>query len=300
LTLRDLNPATLAVKVWRELGFLKIWNELDREAAEHRIANTPGQNTSEILLTAYIFSVVAVSIVLQETLGTGEFFVTVLNFIDNPFSPETHPLLYPLVGWMKPETGGLELWLVKTDYYELVILGYWASWRVLGFLVLPLIAVAAHPRLRRKPLGLSVRDFRKHIWIYAVLFVPVFVAVFAVSFLDEFKTYYPFYTRAHESLFKFAVWELFYIAQFFSLEFFFRGFMIQPVKRYMGSSAIFAMMIPYVMIHITKPLIECFAAVIAGIILGTLALKTRSIWAGFLIHVSVALSMDLLAIWQKI
>lgn len=34
----------------------------------------------------------------------------------------------------------------------------------------------------------------------------------------------------------------------------------------------------------------------AGIFLGTLAMKTRSIWSGFLIHVSVAVSMDLAAL----
>ena len=38
---------------------------------------------------------------------------------------------------------------------------------------------------------------------------------------------------------------------------------------------------------------------IAGIVLGTLALRTRSIWLGVFIHVSVALSMDVAAIWQK-
>ena len=31
-----------------------------------------------------------------------------------------------------------------------------------------------------------------------------------------------------------------YIAQFFSLEFFFRGFMLQPLRRQMGMSAILA------------------------------------------------------------
>ena len=150
------------------------------------------------------------------------------------------------------------------------------------------------------PLGLSVKGMSKHLWIYAVLFLPVLVAVFIVSFFEEFQIYYPFYTQAHRSLFDFIFWESFYVAQFLSLEFFFRGFMIQPLRRIMGSSAVFAMMIPYVMIHIGKPMIECFAAIIAGIVLGTLALRTRSIWAGFLIHMSVALSMDLLAIWQKL
>ena len=38
----------------------------------------------------------------------------------------------------------------------------------------------------------------------------------------------------------------------------------------------------------------------AGIILGTLALRTRSIWGGVLIHVSVAITMDLLALYHTV
>ena len=37
---------------------------------------------------------------------------------------------------------------------------------------------------------------------------------------------------------------------------------------------------------------------IAGVVLGTLAMKTRSIWSGFLIHVSIAISMDVAALLQ--
>ena len=40
------------------------------------------------------------------------------------------------------------------------------------------------------------------------------------------------------------------------------------------------------------------AIILAGVVLGTLALKTRSIWSGFLIHVTVAVSMDLAALLQ--
>jgi len=40
-------------------------------------------------------------------------------------------------------------------------------------------------------------------------------------------------------------------------------------------------------------------AIIAGIVLGSLAAKTRSIYAGFLVHITVALSMDLLALWHR-
>jgi membrane protease YdiL (CAAX protease family) len=43
---------------------------------------------------------------------------------------------------------------------------------------------------------------------------------------------------------------------------------------------------------------ETFGAIGAGLILGTLAMRTRSIWGGVMIHVGVAWTMDLLAVSQ--
>ena len=76
--------------------------------------------------------------------------------------------------------------------------------------------------------------------------------------------------------------------------------MLFTVARYVGSYAIFIMVIPYVMIHFGKPFAETIGAIIAGIALGTLALRTRSIFGGVLIHVTVALSMDVLAIAMRL
>ena len=56
------------------------------------------------------------------------------------------------------------------------------------------------------------------------------------------------------------------------------------------------MVVPYCMVHFGKPVPEVVGAIFAGIILGTLALRTRSIWCGVLIHISVAWTMDLLAL----
>ncbi len=288
MRIRELHPRRF---------FLDVWCEIDDEAASHR-SESQYSRASDASLAAYIFSIVAISLVLQEYLGDRHAFVKILNFIDDPFSPDLSPLLYSLVGWIRPEGSSVYDYLLTNGNYNLWLLCYWASWRVIGFLIIPGIAVVLHPRLRKSALGFTFKEMGRHIWIYCVLFVPVFIAVFIVSFSEEFSSYYPFYRNAHRSLFDFFVWESFYIAQFLSLEFFFRGFMLQPLRRTMGSSAIFAMMVPYVMIHIGKPMIECFAAIIAGIVLGTLAMRTKSIWSGFLIHVSVALSMDILAIWQ--
>ena len=58
------------------------------------------------------------------------------------------------------------------------------------------------------------------------------------------------------------------------------------------------MIVPHCMIHYPKPLPETLGAILAGIALGTLAMRTRSIWGGVFIHVGVALTMDWLAVAQ--
>jgi membrane protease YdiL (CAAX protease family) len=80
------------------------------------------------------------------------------------------------------------------------------------------------------------------------------------------------------------------------LELFFRGFMAFGLARVMGSLALFVMVVPYAMIHGNKPLAECLGSIVAGIALGTIALRTGSIWGGVLLHCGVAWSMDLLAL----
>jgi membrane protease YdiL (CAAX protease family) len=90
-----------------------------------------------------------------------------------------------------------------------------------------------------------------------------------------------------------------YFLQFLGLEFFFRGWMLSALRRTLGASAIFAMSLPYCMIHYGKPYLETHGALVAGIVLGSLAMRTRSIYAGFLVHVTVAFSMDYLALARR-
>jgi membrane protease YdiL (CAAX protease family) len=57
------------------------------------------------------------------------------------------------------------------------------------------------------------------------------------------------------------------------------------------------MCVPYVMIHYGKPYLESSVAFLAGVALGSLAMRTRSIYSGFFVHVTVALLMDGLALF---
>jgi len=188
--------------------------------------------------------------------------------------------------------------LEQSPFYRLMQFGWWSVVRVTGYLIIPALVVKLIFREKLRDHGLETKGMRDHLWIYGVCYCFVLILVIVASFRRDFTNYYPFYKLAYRSWFDLLVWELLYAAQFFSLEFFFRGFWLKACKNSLGSHAIFAMVVPYCMIHFGKPWMEVLAAIVAGIVLGTLALKTRSIWSGFLIHVSVALSMDMAALFR--
>ena len=96
-----------------------------------------------------------------------------------------------------------------------------------------------------------------------------------------------------------AVWWFLYAAQFAALEFFFRGFMVHGLKDRVGYASIFVMMVPYNMIHLGNPMAEAVAAIGGGAVLGTLSLRTGSIWWGAALHIGIAGAMDVLALAHK-
>jgi membrane protease YdiL (CAAX protease family) len=173
---------------------------------------------------------------------------------------------------------------------------WWSGWRFFGYLVLPMIVLLFIRGERIRDYGLSLKGFSKHVWIYVVLYLAILPVVYLVSHTEPFQRTYPFYKFAHRSTLEFLAWEGLYALQFLSLEFFFRGFMLHGLRRHIGAHAIWVMVVPYCMIHYGKPMAETMGAIVAGLILGTLALRTRSIWCGVLIHITVAVTMDLLAL----
>jgi hypothetical protein len=71
------------------------------------------------------------------------------------------------------------------------------------------------------------------------------------------------------------------------------------LRKILGSAAIFTMTVPYCMIHFGKPYLETMATVMGAIALGSLSMKTKSVYQGTLLHIALALSMDLFALWQR-
>jgi membrane protease YdiL (CAAX protease family) len=182
------------------------------------------------------------------------------------------------------------------DYSRLYRLGYWSLSTCVGYLIVPAIWVKVAMGRSLRETGMSFEGMSRHAWLYLAMYLLVLPAVWFVSGAESFQSTYPFYDQAGRSLYDFLLWEFLYALQFLSLEFFFRGFLVHGLKDRFGFYAIFVSTIPYCMIHFGKPPAEAFGSVIAGITLGIFSLFTGSIWLGVLIHVSVAVTMDVFAL----
>jgi membrane protease YdiL (CAAX protease family) len=176
---------------------------------------------------------------------------------------------------------------------------WWVMCTVLGFLVLPAAFMLLSPGKKIRDCNLSWRGLREHFWIYVALYAAVFPVIYLVSWSPSFYSYYPMYANAGRSWRDLLLWEGLYAGQFIALEFFFRGFLVGGLGRYIGILAVPVSVMPYMMLHFAKPWPEAYAAIVAGFVLGWLAWKTKSIWGGVLIHCAVAVSMDLLALSHK-
>lgn len=178
---------------------------------------------------------------------------------------------------------------------------WWVGGMLLLWVALPW-GVARGFGFRARDLGLGVRGVGRKLWVYGLLFAIVFIGVIWASTQEGFTRVYPMLKPQYCEHWTWAVlltWWGLYALQFFAVEFFFRGFMLFTLEKRFGMAAVAVMIVPYCMIHFHKPLPEALGAIVAGIVLGWLALRTRSIWGGWLIHVAVAISMDVMSLLKS-
>lgn len=182
---------------------------------------------------------------------------------------------------------------------ELIPHLYWALFKLVNYFLVPVLCIKLVLRERVADFGFSLKHSGRVWALYAAMAVLVLPLAYLASHSAAFLRTYPKFPGAGHSWTLFFTWELAYGLQFFLLEFFFRGFMLFALARYVGSLAIAIMVVPYAMIHFGKPAAECVGSVFAGLVLGTIALRTRSIYGGVMVHCAVAWSMDAFALLQK-
>jgi hypothetical protein len=236
------------------------WRSIDRE---HRTESLPSGRAAIVLIT------VAISLTLARYFG-GRRYVTRTPVLAGALADLPY--------------GDLPHWL------------YWAGFKIINYVLLPVLIIKFV--LKRRVLDHGLRFVKEpRVWLlYAAMLAVVLPLAYVASTTGSFLNTYPKYRSAGESWTQLIVWEVAYGLQFAMLEFFFRGFALFALARYIGALAIFAMVVPYAMIHFDKPITECLGSIIAGTALGTVALRTGTIYGGVVVHCAVAWSMDLFAL----
>lgn len=188
---------------------------------------------------------------------------------------------------------------VGSNIYGLV---WWAFVSLFFYVVIPAIFVVFVQKRKLTEIGLAAKaepGFLKLLGICIAIMLPI---IYLMSLTESFSSKYPFlqfYELDPNIGTTLLVWEIVYFLQFFGLEFFFRGFLVHSLKPSLGLYSVLVMTVPYVMIHFQKPMAETFAAVFAGLFLGWISYKNGTIWLGLVLHCTVALSMDILALYNK-
>lgn len=266
----------LAPLLWRV--FRSTWLELDEAALRHRAALAQAGKVDLRPLVAPALGVFVLA--LQEYFGKWGFFEASVRPALAALE-RAHPGLVDLATW-----GGL--------YGQ----AWWGLARVGGYFLPIAIWPLLFPGDRRRDCGLRVAGLRQHLWIYALALVIMVPLLLVVRRQPDFGAYYPFYRSAGRSWADFLAWEAIYAAQFLGLEAFFRGWWLHATRG-LGAASILGMVVPYTMIHFGKPWLEVSGAIVAGVVLGSVSARTRSIWAGFLVHATVGFLMDVLALEHR-
>ena len=147
--------------------------------------------------------------------------------------------------------------------------------------------------------GLSTKNFGWQPYAFMlVLMIPlVAVASTQPDFLSAYpklKIVLPLPAGAENlSWFYKLLFELSYGSDFFSIELFFRGFLILAFFKWTGKDAILPMVCFYCTIHFGKPLGECISSYFGGMLLGVVVYHTRSIYGGLIVHLGIAWLMEL-------
>lgn len=197
--------------------------------------------------------------------------------------------------------------MVKSiDQYELQVFAYRIASGLKGFVfyLIPLLIIKYFFDRKEKHIyGLTTKGFDYKPYLYLLLLITPFII--GASFQSAFRAQYPFFKawqfgeiaglQVWQTT---AIYEVLYGISFVFLEWVFRGALILGLAAFMGKKVILPMVATYAFLHFGKPLPETISSIFGGYILGVIALYSKSVFGGCLIHIGIAYLMDFSAIIQ--
>jgi membrane protease YdiL (CAAX protease family) len=166
---------------------------------------------------------------------------------------------------------------------------------VLLLMLVPLALARVGAGWRARDLGLSIRGARREMLLVLALWALLVPVIALAARTEGFARTYPRLPEARLDAGLFATYQAAYLIKWTAWEFFFRGFLLFGLRRDLGSVAVLLSTVPFTLMHVGKPEAEMASAVVGGLVLCWIALRSRSIWPGVVIHSLVATTMDFFA-----
>jgi len=180
---------------------------------------------------------------------------------------------------------------------------YARAWQFVVFFVLMFVVPVLYVKLvMKRPLsdfGFGPGDIKwgsKWLITIPLLVVPL---IYISSKMPDIRSEYPLAKSLLSDQSHLMLYELGYIIFYYiAWEFFFRGFLLFGLKERFGAfNAVLIQTISSCLVHIDKPEGEIIGSILIGVLFGMIALRSRSIWWVFLLHISIGVLTDLFIIY---
>jgi len=188
--------------------------------------------------------------------------------------------------WLfRPRLGVTQLQAASVAYrYGLALI-------VLG--LMPVLVIKLSFRDRLSDYGLGLHEVKYNLRFVLLGLLVVVPLMYLSSRRPEYRNLAPQIASARGSVPVFLVSSGLYLLYYVGYEVFFRGFLLFGIERRLGAGpAILVTTAMTTLVHITRPVSEYAAALIAGFAFGYVALRTRSIWGVLLLHFLTGASLD--------
>lgn len=186
----------------------------------------------------------------------------------------------------------LQSYFFESDYLNLFEFLYWFFGDFLNFTLLPLLAVIFFHKKKFSDFGLTFGDKKLGLKVSGIVLAIAIPILWVVSSFESFSNFYPHLHLAKTNFQIFLIYEIGMLFYMFGWEFIWRGYMLFGLEEKFDWYAIYIQMIPFVILHNGKPVIETIGSILAAIALGVLAFRTRSFLYGVLIHFIIMFCID--------
>lgn len=145
--------------------------------------------------------------------------------------------------------------------------------------------------------GLDFGDSRRDALPIAACVLLALATAFALSRLPGVRAHYPVHAFVRTAPILWIPSTLLFACYGLAQEALFRGFLVLGVSRALGPLALLLQTALYALAHAGKPPVEVALSIPAGLVLGLAALRTRSIWPGFLVHFALSTGVNLFCVF---